>query len=85
MDIADLADASIEREREEGLRRLRAATEYTESQLIDGSSGAAVVLCRDCLDPIQPERLNANPRAVRCVDCQLDHERSLAHDARTGL
>lgn len=32
-------------------------------------------LCLGCEDPISAARLNANPRAVRCVECQNDHDR----------
>lgn len=31
--------------------------------------------CLDCEDPLSQARLNANPRAVRCVECQNDHDR----------
>mgnify|MGYP002039689911 CR=1 FL=1 len=31
--------------------------------------------CLDCCDEIAMARLSANPRAVRCVDCQNDHDR----------
>lgn len=33
--------------------------------------------CRDCGDPIDPERLAALPSATRCYDCQLAAERML--------
>lgn len=32
-------------------------------------------LCLDCDESLSAARLNANPRAVRCVDCQNDHDR----------
>jgi phage/conjugal plasmid C-4 type zinc finger TraR family protein len=82
MDIADMAEETIEQHRELALRRLRAATEPHESQLIDGSHGAAVVLCRDCLAPIAPERLAVKPYAVRCVSCQTDLEQQRAAEDR---
>jgi hypothetical protein len=31
--------------------------------------------CSDCEEPIDPARLQANPDAVRCVDCQMIEER----------
>jgi RNA polymerase-binding transcription factor DksA len=34
--------------------------------LADGSYG----ICLNCHRPIQPERLNVVPEAVRCIDCQ---------------
>lgn len=32
--------------------------------------------CRDCGEPIGTARLDANPFADRCIDCQTDRERS---------
>jgi phage/conjugal plasmid C-4 type zinc finger TraR family protein len=82
MDIIDQADEAIEQHREQALQRLRAATAEHETQLIDGSRGAAVVLCRDCLAPIAPERLAVRPYAVRCVSCQTDLEQQSAAEDR---
>ena len=31
--------------------------------------------CRDCGEPIGTARLDANPFADRCIDCQTDRER----------
>lgn len=31
--------------------------------------------CLDCDERLSFARLNANPRAVRCVGCQTDHDR----------
>lgn len=31
--------------------------------------------CLDCDDPISQPRLAANANAVRCVECQNDHDR----------
>ena len=31
--------------------------------------------CLDCADELSFARMDANPRAVRCVDCQNDHDR----------
>jgi phage/conjugal plasmid C-4 type zinc finger TraR family protein len=36
---------------------------------------AGVRLCLDCRDPVGVARLQANPHAVRCIDCQTDHDR----------
>lgn len=94
--MSDLADAASEleqAERDHALARLRDATAYCESQLfapvaVDKGRGCRVTecvpVCRECLDPIQPERLKADPRAVRCVDRQIDHERYEAMEARLG-
>lgn len=32
------------------------------------------VCCVDCYDPIDQERLKAQPEAVRCIDCQIRFE-----------
>ncbi|WP_328184645.1 TraR/DksA C4-type zinc finger protein [Marinobacter sp. OP 3.4] len=32
-------------------------------------------LCLDCDCPLGGARLEANPNAVRCVECQTDHDR----------
>lgn len=84
MDNADRAQLQEEREREEALRRLRDSTAYCEAQIKVphpnsplGEKGAVVVICRECLDPIQDERLRANSAAVRCIDCQIEFEREL--------
>lgn len=34
-----------------------------------------VRLCLDCRELVGAARLNANPQAVRCVECQTDHDR----------
>ena len=38
--------------------------------LADGTYG----ICKDCGRPIPPERLDAAPEAVRCLDCQRHFE-----------
>jgi RNA polymerase-binding transcription factor DksA len=82
MDNADRAQILEEGEREEALRRLRDSTAYCEAQIkiphptrSRGGGGEMVVICRECLDPIQEERLRAYSKAVRCIDCQIEHER----------
>lgn len=32
-------------------------------------------LCLNCDEELSLARLNANPNAVRCVECQTDHDR----------
>lgn len=44
--------------------------------------GTTPRLCCDCPDPIEPARLAANPRAVRCTPCQAERERAGATGAR---
>ncbi|NWO05553.1 MAG: TraR/DksA C4-type zinc finger protein [Alteromonadaceae bacterium] len=43
----------------------------TETPLVVGGQR----LCLYCEDPLPEARLAANPRAVRCVECQTDHDR----------
>jgi DnaK suppressor protein len=31
--------------------------------------------CLDCQEPISRERIEANPQAVRCVECQIKKEK----------
>jgi len=33
-----------------------------------------VRVCLDCDDPLHADRLEASPNAVRCTDCQEQHE-----------
>ncbi len=64
MEAVDLAqglrDAGELQAIDSALRRLR-----------DGSFGR----CADCGDAIDPERLRAEPAALRCAACQRRHER----------
>lgn len=32
------------------------------------------IVCMACDEPIQVERLRANPAAIRCIDCQSEYE-----------
>lgn len=32
-------------------------------------------VCDDCDEYINPDRLAANPRVIRCIVCQSEHER----------
>ena len=68
-------------------RQLEQAQAYTERMTQAGIESARKVpsevafevdgkrFCLDCEDPITQARLEANPQAVRCVDCQIDHDR----------
>ena len=37
------------------------------------------VLCIDCDEPVQPERLKAKPNAARCIFCQGQYEKEHRH------
>ncbi len=49
------------------IQRIRSALQRIE----EGVYG----YCRDCGEPIGTARLDANPFADRCIDCQTDRER----------
>lgn len=66
-DVADDAQAIEELERAASIRR--ATTPDTRPRRF------AEGLCEGCADPIDPERLAANPKARRCIICQESFER----------
>ncbi|AAU90969.1 hypothetical protein MCA2937 [Methylococcus capsulatus str. Bath] len=81
-DLADLSDERIEIERVAGIRAvLDSMRPDTPQVVIPGEDGLPMVVCYDCLNeyevitPIPPERLAANEHAIRCIDCQIEHER----------
>lgn len=41
--------------------------------------------CIDCGEPIPPERLEAYPSAMRCIDCQAAYERTHAQEGHPTL
>ena len=54
-------------------QRRKAVLRNIEAALIrvdDGSYG----LCRDCNEPINPKRLEFDPTALRCIDCESNLE-----------
>ena len=65
--LADLDQAELSRDVVE-LRELEAARQ----RLADGTYG----ICADCGASIGFERLQAEPAAVRCVECQQRHEKT---------
>ena len=67
MDTADRAQEVEEMERAQALAR-RAVVEVPR---MDGD----VRVCLRCDEAIELPRLAANPRAVRCIDCQTWHEK----------
>jgi len=77
MDIIDHAQALDEMFREQSLstyKKSREAYEYA-AQIEKFCIRDGVHYCRDCCDEIPPGRIEANPFAVRCVDCQEKKER----------
>ena len=88
MDDVDIAQTNEELFRREALTRhfagkrdttaairgqesRREGTDHTPSS----HARPNVRLCRDCGMQIDPARLEANPTAVRCMDCQTEKER----------
>ncbi|OGA24236.1 MAG: hypothetical protein A3I01_04820 [Betaproteobacteria bacterium RIFCSPLOWO2_02_FULL_65_24] len=67
--ISDLDSAELSRDLQE-LRALTAA----EERMRQGTYG----ICINCARDIPIERLQAQPGALRCVDCQAMHERTHA-------
>ncbi|HKU13894.1 MAG TPA: TraR/DksA family transcriptional regulator [Steroidobacteraceae bacterium] len=74
--IVDLNLAEIDRDADE-LRRIDTAL----ARLSEGSYG----LCEDCGQPIPTARLQAEPTALRCVQCQEKYERTHAVAATPRL
>lgn len=84
MDEGDVA--VLERQREAlHLLRNRYVQLYREIQsalkrLDDGEYG----ICERCGDPIQSERLEVQPTARLCIDCQRNEERRKGTDRKTA-
>ena len=64
MDNTDQAQDLEEREREAGIERVRRVPRQIP---VDN-------LCLDCGFEVEAARRKASPGAVRCVECQEDHE-----------
>ena len=63
--VSDLNLAEVSRD----VREVR-DIDVAMQRLADGQYG----ICLDCGDRIEQQRLDANPAAVRCLECQRDHE-----------
>jgi DnaK suppressor protein len=74
--IVDLNLAEIDRDADE-LRRIDTAL----ARLSEGSYG----LCEDCGQPIPAARLQAEPTALRCVQCQEKYEKTHAGNGTPRL
>lgn len=78
-DPIDRATEQAQAQLDAHLRDHAAAAAVTDAPLIrDG-----VRLCIDCEDTIPTDRLAFAPHAVRCVECQQDHEHKQKQFART--
>lgn len=69
MDAVDLAQAREAELRAEALYCAQRRPAETALVAADGRR-----LCLGCEDPIDRKRLKAHPQAVRCVECQQEHE-----------
>lgn len=65
MDDADAANLRIEATTNATLQSLRAR---------EASIGPGTGICRSCCEPIEPERMSANPKARECRICAVDSE-----------
>ncbi|PND29642.1 molecular chaperone DnaK [Achromobacter pulmonis] len=71
----ELAARLAEEERAASLEALRTRMRQDAPGSVDGN-------CLDCGDVIEPARLAVLPGAVRCVGCQVAHEKRQAQHAR---
>lgn len=74
--ISDLDQAEVSRD----VSELR-ALEQARARIDAGSYG----ICIQCGGDIAPERLRANPAALRCVDCQRVYEKTHASTGGSTL
>ena len=74
--LADIEIAAVDRDVQE-LREIEQAL----VRLSDDAFG----VCPDCDTAIDYRRLEAEPWALRCVDCQTRHERGFAHTRTPSL
>lgn len=65
-DFADEAQAIEEAERDTMVAEIRRKVAAPPSPRL---------ICAACSEPIEPDRLAANPAARRCLQCQEDFER----------
>jgi phage/conjugal plasmid C-4 type zinc finger TraR family protein len=73
----DDVDIASERERQEGEYALRRELARIAAENAAAPPPAAARDCLECGLPIGARRLRAAPGAVRCIECQTWHERSI--------
>ena len=71
MDEADRAKAAADRLTEHILADAR---RRNHEAAVAGEARPRLKICIDCDDPIDAERLAAQPRAIRCTHCQAEAE-----------
>lgn len=79
MDIGDRAAAREDELRDDALASFARNRQHEAARVVDGAR-----VCLDCDDHISANRLNANPQAVRCADCQqqFEHDQKRARGGR---
>jgi DnaK suppressor protein len=73
VDAADFAQKSNEVYLDAALK-----AQLAKNKIATPSEGRLAMTSRECLDcgeKINPKRLTANPKAVRCIECQTAKER----------
>lgn len=70
-DLWDLAQEREQKNNQEAQARHQANLIPEPEQVI----AAGLVLCHDCDEPVQLERLMAKPDAARCIGCQIEFEK----------
>lgn len=70
MDEVDRSAAAEEFDRAAALARALGARPRGEQQ----RDTQGIIVCLDCGEPIPAARLRVLPNAVRCVECQAEHD-----------
>lgn len=74
MDIIDTANDLAELQLAQALAEQKQRAQTGAFQIRKNGE----VICRDCHDPIEPQRLVYLPDAVRCISCQQIEEKRRA-------
>lgn len=69
-DRVDLANGKCEINKRDSLSSIYAKQLPTIERAIKKIEEGTYGICDDCHQPINPERLKANPHAVDCLDCR---------------
>lgn len=71
--MSDIADHAGELEEQQRTNALRAQSAVVYEMPKSDREGKRI--CLTCEDRLSQKRLQASPRAVRCVECQVLHEK----------
>ncbi len=87
-EVADAGDASMATE-QSGLRNTQIGRDIAEIRDIDAAlerlDSGNYGICTRCARDIAIARLQANPSAQRCIECQTAHEQQFAGNATPSL